>query len=182
MKKMLLAFILGAFALSNAIARPLPEIVTRDLMGLRAQGQATMRFLGFKVYDVYLWTAKEKHATTEPFALHLIYDMSLSGKDIAERSVGEMRKQGHKDEEKLKRWGAEMARIFPDIKKGDSLVGLSLPGKEVRFYSREKMIAAVADAEFANAFFDIWLSEKTSEPALREKLFSAAKDKAKATD
>lgn len=175
MKKILLMTLL-LLAVSAASARSLPDIITRDLMGLRAQGQATMRFFGLKVYDIHLWTAKEKHADTEAFALQLIYDMSLKGKDIAERSVTEMRKQGYTDEEKLKRWGAEMARIFPDIKKGDSLIGVSIPGQEVRFYSREKMIAAVADVEFARAFFDIWLSEKTSEPALRERLLGVVKE------
>lgn len=174
MKKILLTWML--VAVTSVFARTLPDIITRDLMGLRAQGQATMRFFGLKVYDVQLWTAKEKHAPTEPFALELIYDMNLKGKDIAERSVTEMRKQGHKDEEKLKRWGAEMARIFPDIKKGDTLIGVSIPGKETRFYSREKMLATVADPEFATAFFDIWLSEKTSEPALREKLLGVTRE------
>ena len=63
-----------------------------------------------------------------------------------------------------------MARIFPDIKKGDTLIGVSLPGKEARFYNREKLIAVVPDPEFAKAFFDIWLSEKSSEPKMRLKL------------
>ena len=106
----------------------------------------------------------------DPFVVELVYDMSLKGKDIADRSVKEMRAQGVKDETKLKRWGDQMTKIFPDIKSGDTLIGLSIPGKEARFYNREKLIATVPDPEFAKAFFDIWLSEKSSEPQLRLKL------------
>ena len=160
-------FLIGAL---NASANSLPELVTRDLMGLTVRGGAVMRFFGLKVYDVRLWTQMKPFTHAEPFVVELVYDMSLKGKDIADRSVKEMRAQGISDEMKLKHWGDEMARIFPDIKQGDTLIGVSLPGKEARFYSRDKLIATVPDPEFAKAFFDIWLSEKTSEPKLRVKL------------
>lgn len=142
----------------------LPLAVTRDLPGLSAQGKGTMRFLGFKVYDVCLWTVAKPYNVGEAFALELIYAMSFKGSDIAARSIKEMRGQGYRDEAKLKTWGEEMARIFPDVKPGDTLVGVNVPGKEARFYSQDKFIAVVPDPEFAKTFFDIWLSEKTSEP------------------
>ena len=151
-------------------AQTLPELVSRDLMGLAMRGEAALRFFGLKVYDVRLWTQMKPFTHADPFAIELVYDMNLNGKDIAERSVKEMRAQGCDDEAKLKRWGEEMARVFPDIKKGDTLIGVSIPGKEARFYNREKLIAAVPDPEFAKAFFDIWLSEKSSEPKMRLKL------------
>ena len=151
-------------------AQTLPELVSRDLMGLAMRGEAALRFFGLKVYDVRLWTQMKPFTHADPFAIELVYDMNLNGKDIAERSVKEMRLQGCDDEAKLKRWGEEMARVFPDIKKGDTLIGVSIPGKEARFYNREKLIAAVPDPEFAKPFFDIWLSEKSSEPKLRLKL------------
>ncbi|MCY7386632.1 MAG: chalcone isomerase family protein [Burkholderiales bacterium] len=154
----------------NASANSLPEHLTRDVMGLAVRGNAVMRFFGLKVYDVRLWTPMKPFSYADPFVVELVYDMSLKGKDIADRSVKEMRAQGVNDEIKLKRWGDEMAKIFPDIKQGDALIGVSLPGKEARFYDREKLIATVPDPEFAKAFFDIWLSEKSSEPKLRLKL------------
>ena len=154
----------------NASANSLPELVTKDVMGLTIHGNAVMRFFGLKVYDVRLWTQMKPFTYADPFVVELVYDISLKGKDIADRSVKEMRAQGISDEMKLKRWGEEMARIFPDIKQGDTLIGVSLPGKEARFYNRDKLIATVPDPEFAKAFFDIWLSEKTSEPKLRVKL------------
>jgi len=154
-------------------AQSLPEPVARDQMGLTPRGEAAMRFWGLKVYDIRLWTAMKPYSPDEAFALELVYDISLKGRDIAERSIDLMREQGARDEAKLTRWLDHMARIFPDVKKGDTLIGVFVPTKEVRFYTREKLIAAVPDAEFARAFFDIWLSEKTTEPKLRLRLLGA---------
>ena len=153
-----------------ASGHDLPEALTRDLTGLSIHGETVMRFFGMKVYDVRLWTQKKPFSHAEPFAIELVYDLAIKGKDIADRSVKEMRTQGAGNESKLRRWGAEMAKIFPDIKNGDTLIGVSVPGKEARFYNHEKLIATIPDPEFAKAFFDIWLSEKTSVPALRQKL------------
>ncbi len=158
----------------SASAQSLPEAIARDVMALSVRGEAVMRFFGLKVYDVRLWTQQKPFSHKEPFAIELVYDMNLNGQDIAERSVKEMRAQGCSDEKKLQRWGEEMAKIFPDIKPGDTLIGVSIPGKEARFYNREKLIRTVADPEFAQAFFDIWVSEKSSEPKLRQKLLGSA--------
>lgn len=153
----------------------LPEVVKRDHMGLAVLGEGVLRKFGFKVYDARLWTSNKAPSFDDMFALELTYALSLDGKAIAERSVEEMRKQGGYDEASLKRWGEEMARAFPDIKKGDTLVGVSIPGKEARFYSRDKLLATISDPAFARAFFNIWLSDKTSEPRLREKLLGQEK-------
>jgi Chalcone isomerase-like len=175
-QSLVLSILLTVTAMPTS-ANVLPEAIAKDHMGLSVRGEGLLRFFGMKVYDARLWTAGKAHSFNDMFALELVYDLGLKGKDIAERSVAEMRKQGFNDETKLMRWGAEMARIFPDIKKGDSLIGVFVPGKEARFFSREKLLASVPDPEFAKAFFDIWLSEKTSEPKLREKLLGVGTNK-----
>ena len=144
-----------------------------DGKSLTQRGAAVMRFFGLKVYDIRLWSISKPHRDDGLFALELVYDLGLKGSDIAKRSTEEMRKIGYTDEAKLTRWTEAMARVFPDVKQGDSLIGVSVPGKEARFYSKDKFIAAVPDPEFAKAFFGIWLSEKTSEPRLRERLLGA---------
>jgi Chalcone isomerase-like len=151
-------------------APALPEPVVKDLPGLTLQGDTQFRFIGMKVYDIRLWVPPGGFAPDKPYALELVYNMNFKGADIAQRSIDEKRGQGYGPEEKLTRWKAEMARIFPDIKPGDTLIGVHLPGKEARFYTRNKFLSTVTDPEFARAFFDIWLSEKTSEPKMRARL------------
>ena len=36
-----------------------------------------------------------------------------------------------------------MDRVFPDIRPGDRLVGVSIPGREARFYSQERLLGTV---------------------------------------
>ncbi len=165
-----------------AATTSLPAMVTNEFAGLKARGTATMRFFGLKVYDVTLFspggsalTAKPYDANALPFILELVYDIGLKGAAISERSVQEMRKQGYKDDAQLQKWQAQMTQVFPDIKSGDILIGVAVPGKEARFYNRSKFIGTIADAEFVAAFFDIWLSEKSSEPKLRARLIGNAK-------
>jgi hypothetical protein len=175
----MLGALLAGLVLNHSGAQSLPAPVAKDVPSLVAQGEAAMRWFGLKVYDIRLWTPMKVWSHAEPFALELNYDMNLGGKDIAAKSVELMRKQGVNDEDKLKRWGELMARVFPDIKKGDTLIGVSIPGKEARFYTKDRFLEAVADTEFAKAFFDIWLAESTTEPGLRRRLLGAQAQQAR---
>jgi hypothetical protein len=93
----------------------------------------------------------------------------VKGRDLAERSVEEMRRQ-RLDEATLQKWLREMQRVFPDIQPGDRLVGLAVPGRGARFYTGDRMVGAIDDPQFAQAFFGIWLDARTSEPQLRRAL------------
>ena len=169
-------------AAATNITNNLPALINTEFSGLAARGNATMRFVGLKVYDVTLYSkggaalaAKPYEAAAQPFALELIYNMNFKGAEISDRSVQEMRKQGYSNDAQLQKWQAQMTQVFPDIKPGDALIGVAIPGKEARFYNRTKLIGTIADAEFVAAFFDIWLSQKSSEPKLRNKLIGATK-------
>ena len=166
------AFALALFlaASSIALARDLPAAMGSAYASLKRLGEGRLRFLAFHVYDATLYVSGDKWSPDQVFALDLRYEMSLKGKDIAERSIAEMKGQGHSDPAKLKRWGEEMARVFPDIKAGDRLVGVSLPNSGASFFNDQKLLGVIADPEFAGAFFAIWLSERTSEPKLRRQL------------
>jgi Chalcone isomerase-like len=179
MKRFILVLMSALFITQMSIlhaAQKLPTALAKDIpeaTALAKHGEAVMRFVGLKVYDIRLWTPGKPHNDGDLFALELVYDLSLKGAEIAKRSADEMRKVGYTDEAKLKRWGEEMAKAFPDVKKGDTLIGVNVPGKGAKFYNRDKLIADIADAEFAKAFFDIWLSPKTSQPKLRTRLLSS---------
>ncbi len=174
MRRAAAALALGLAVLATAPAAqapvPLPGFVLQEIPGLRKLGEGRLRFLGIHVYDSTLWIAGAAFAFDRAFALDIRYAMSIKGRDLSQRSIKEMKDQGWNDEAKLKRWEAAMDKVFPDIKPGDRLVGVLVPGKEARFYSNEKLLGSVQDPEFARAFFGIWLDEKTSEPKLRLKL------------
>ncbi len=160
-----------AFAFAAAASPPpLPAAVTAQLPALKPLGDARFRVLAWHVYDATLWVAADAYAPDAALALDIRYAMDIRGADLSTRSIEEMRKLGHRDPARLARWEDAMRRVFPDIRAGERLVGVHLPGREARFYNQQGLLGAVADAEFARAFFAIWLDERTSEPQLRRRL------------
>ena len=164
------ALLLAVAFAAVAAPPPLPALVTAHVPALKPLGEARFRKLVWHVYDASLWIAADSFAPDAPLALDIRYAMDIRGADLSDRSVEEMRKLGYRDPEKLARWGDAMRRVFPDIRTGDRLVGVHLPGREARFYNQHGLLGTVADAEFARAFFAIWLDERTSEPDLRRRL------------
>ena len=154
----------------------IPEIISLHVPNARLLGHGRFRFLFWNVYDAYLYTPKSTWTDTLPYALRLDYLRKLYGKEIADRSITEMRKQGHKDEVKLATWHKQMRHIFPDVKKGSTLTGIRTASGSAIFYYHDKEIGRITDPAFTSAFFNIWLSEKTSEPAFRKKLLGKTKD------
>ena len=141
--------------------------------GARLLGSATLRFLGLRVYDGRLWvgaTAPGSDWQATPFALELQYQRNLKGELIAERSLKEMRRQGEIDEVTAERWLGNMKQLFPDVQPGDRITGVNLPGVGARFFVNGQLRGELREVEFARVFFGVWLSPRTSEPAMREQL------------
>ena len=170
------ALLVLCVAAANALAQDgaLPAAVTRDFAGLHRIGEARLEKLWMHVYDATLWTADGRAPGKSPFALELRYAMRLSGTDIAARSVEEIRRLHPEYEARLGEWERAMRRIFPDVRPGDRLLGVAIPGREARFYAGDRFLGAIAEARFVDAFFGIWLDERTSEPALRRELLRGA--------
>jgi hypothetical protein len=162
--------LVAAATASAQVAPPLPTPVVLELPALKPLGEGRLRFFGLHVYDSALWVLGEAWSFERAFALDIRYAMSIKGRDLSRRSIEEMRNIGITDDAKLKRWEAAMDRVFPDIRPGDRLVGLHLPGREARFYNQERLLGTVPDPEFARAFFGIWLDERTSQPKLRAQM------------
>lgn len=142
------------------------------LAGWPLQGDGQMRFFGLLVYDIRLWAPARVGLQwwTQPLALELTYARSLQGKEIAKRSLEEMRRQQTIDDATGQRWLAEMEAAFPDVKEGDRLSGRHDPAVGAAFWVNGKPSRSVADPLFSRLFFGIWLAPQTSEPALRKKL------------
>jgi hypothetical protein len=138
-------------------------------------GQARLNFMFWDIYDASLIAPGGNFSTEKPFALELKYLRDFDGEDIASRSVDEMRKLGMNDEMKLAKWYQEMQDIFPDVKKGEMITGVVDSQQVSYFYLDEKLLGKVHDAEFSQWFFNIWLSEKTSEPKMRKELLGLVK-------
>jgi hypothetical protein len=162
--------------LAQAGAAP-PAEVSGALPGAKLQGQGRLRFLGLHIYDAVLWTvarAADSEAQNGALALELRYARTLRGPLIAERSIEEMRRVGEFGDADAQRWLEAMKRLFPDVNAGDRITGVHRPGEAALFFVNGRAVGEVKDARFAQLFFGIWLSPRTSQPALRSQLLGPA--------
>jgi hypothetical protein len=170
------ALLLSAQAQSTSVASPYaaysrPEVT--NLGGVVPTAPVRLRVWGFEVYDARLWTpAGFRHSqyAQHPFALELQYLRRLEGSAIASRSIDEMRRVGSFTDAQAQSWQSAMRELFPDVRQGDRITGINLPGVGAEFWVNGQRVGLVKDAAFARLFFGIWLDERTSEPKMRAQL------------
>lgn len=174
MKARRLAVALTAALAASTAAALMPVEVGSELPGAQLRGEGELSWFGLSVYDARLWMAPGGAARAEtgsqPLALTLTYARALEGHKIAERSLQEMRRAGPIDAATAERWLQAMKRCFPDVRPGDRITGVLKPGAPTRFFVNSKPSCEVADADFGQRFFGIWLAPTTSEPKLRAAL------------
>lgn len=143
--------------------------------GAQAAGRGRLTVWGFEIYDASLWVApdfRQARFDRHAFVLELSYLRAVSARDIAQRSVAEMRRAGGFDAAQAQRWQAALETVLPDVQRGDRVVGVHRPGVGASFLVNDKPVGEIADTEFARLFFGIWLGTQTSEPALRQRLLA----------
>ncbi len=150
------------FAANSVIKQRIPNI---DIVG---SGRLT-KFV-WDVYDATLYAPEGEWSERKPFILSIQYLREIDGLDIADRSVQEIRQQGFNDEVILAAWHEQMRNIFPDVQNGTVLTALFIPKYGTEFFKDNKPIGKIKGDDFLYWFSSIWLSEKTSEPALRQRL------------
>lgn len=159
-----------------AAAPELPPEVRAELPEARQRGAATLRFLGLQVYDARSFAPApiEGDGAAQPLAIELRYARAFAGARIAQRSIDEMRRIGPFTEAQAERWLRALSALLPDVRAGDRITGIQHPGRSARFYLDGRPLGQIDDPEFVRLFFGIWLSPRSSEPALRERLVGAS--------
>ena len=148
-----------------------PEVT--GLGGVVPTAPVRLRVWGFEVYDARLWTPvgfRHSAYTQFPFALELQYLRKLEGAAIASRSIDEMRRVGSFSDAQAQSWLTAMRELFTDVRQGERITGINLPGVGAEFWVNGQRAGVVKDPAFARLFFGIWLDERTSEPKMRAQL------------
>jgi hypothetical protein len=84
---------------------------------------------------------------SSPSALQLDYRRDIARDRLVQTSVDEMRRLGA-SEGQLQRWEPELQRVFPDVREGDSIVGVHYPGRGAAFFHSGRSTGEVRDADF----------------------------------
>lgn len=167
-----------AFALTLAFAVAAPAGAAFADLGSAARllpsaelvGKGRMTFLGFKVFDAELYAPQGSYSPSAPFALKLTYLRTFKGKQIAESSVKEIRRQGGVSDAQLAKWQTQMEALFPNVSPGQSITGVRTSSGKAEFYLGNQKLGTISDPAFTKKFFAIWLGNNTRDPQLRAQL------------
>ena len=133
-------------------------------------GKGRLNYIVWQVYDAALYAPDGKYQQGKPVALNLHYLRAIKGRQIADKSAEEIRRQGFKNEVTLATWHEQMRRIFTDVDAGTVLTGIRNAKGQTIILKDGKKIGIFRDPEFGRYFFDIWLGINTSAPELRNSL------------
>jgi hypothetical protein len=171
MRKGVIAVLAFVALVASAAAMTRPLELGSTISSTKPYGSGSLTWLFFTAYDATLWTDAPQWSMNVPFALTLRYRIGFSTDEIVERTLQEMAKVSPATpKDALARFGAELKRAFPPVRDGDRITALYVPGRGTQFFHNGTPTVTLAGAAFAEPFFGIWLSAKTSEPKLREAL------------
>lgn len=144
--------------------------VANPISELKIVGEAKLKVLFWDVYNSTLYTQTGAYQRELfPQALKLNYLRDIDAEDLIEKTQDEWEKLGIK-QETFGEWINQLTAIFPNIKKGDTLLLNVSENQHSEFFFNGKTIGRITDQSFGKSFLRIWLDENCSFPKVRNKL------------
>ncbi|WP_257263851.1 chalcone isomerase family protein [Endozoicomonas sp. ONNA2] len=138
----------------------------------RAVGHATLKWGFWDIYDAQLKTPSGLYDVADPaasdVALVIDYRRKISKKRLLAATDQQWAHLGVSRENR-KRWIQQLSKIWKGVRAGDRLVFV-LSASGGRFYFGRYFLGKVDDVQLARTFMDIWLSDSTAYPELRQQL------------
>ena len=147
------------------------EKIFKDYLGDYYQlGTAKLSIFFIDIYDIKLFSKTKSYSKDKPFAIEINYLKDVESTQIVDSSINEIKRISKPSSDELENYRSILASLFPNINSGDQLIGIKTANGDGVFFYNMKLIGKITDEKLVGSFFDIWLSEKTSHPELREKL------------
>lgn len=166
-----LLFGLGAVTPAAAYAAGQCQADVTD--ALEKVGETRLRVYFFRVYDATLYTDSGQYPAAESVALELSYLRNIQAQQLVDTTRDEWESLGFKIDAQAEGWLDELQAMWPDVGQGDCLIAASDNYQQVRFYNQQGELGSIDNAQFAEQFFAIWLSENSSFRRNRDELVGA---------
>ena len=153
-----------------ALTAELPPRVGADGFELKQVGKGRLTWLGFGIYEAGLWTPDgrfEDFEPGEPVALSLSYQRGFSRAQLIDITTGEWSRLGLASEAQRDAWSRTLEGLWKDVRKGDNMTAVVVPGGETRFYNASGLVGRVEDPAFGPAYLRIWLDQRSAVADLR---------------
>jgi hypothetical protein len=136
-------------------------------------GSADMSLLWFDIYTAKLFSLDGKYqANRFPMILDIQYHRDIQAPDLVDATIEQWQHLGLTEDD-ITLLSQQLVRAWPDVKQGDRLTFRVNNPNDAAFLLNDTPYYQVSNAQFPEAFLDIWLSEKTSHPKLRKQLIGA---------
>lgn len=134
-------------------------------------GKTSFSVLFWDIYQSELRTSTGNYPINfaeESLLYEITYLMSITKQDLIERTV-EQWEHLKIPSSTYKKYISLLDSIWPNIRKNDTLTLVVSANKSV-FFHNGTLIGDIQEKHFGQVFLDIWLSEETSQPKLRQEL------------
>jgi hypothetical protein len=140
-------------------------------------GQSVFSVLFWDIYKISLYSLHGEYSPGQvPLTLELTYMRAISSQDLIE----ETEKQWSRfelDETNKDVWLEQLALIWPDVKKSDTIKFHVSNKYDTTFYLNNVFIGKVEGQKFAHAFTMIWLDTNGPYPKMTRQLIGKRKIK-----
>ena len=170
MKNFILKTLIFLFLSSKVFAAEVPQVVAKNFQTPFLIGSSRLNFIGFKVYDIALWSEDKNFSYNKKFAIFIRYDMNFSKEDLAKKSIEEIERLHVLSSEERKNYLMQLTKIFSSVKKGDEKLAIFSPNQGVEMFYNNNSTGKLTNPKLAKLFVDIWLDEKGSYPKVTREI------------
>lgn len=159
-----------------AVAAEQPQAeTTAQFSQYQTVGEGKYSYWFWDLYQARLATPSGSfidYQQSVPLLLELRYLRDISKIEFIDATVDQWRIQTGTVQKQHKLWAGELNALWRDVKKGDMLSAELHADGLISFYFNQQPLGKTTDPAMGPAFFDIWLSEKTTAPELRQLLLA----------
>lgn len=171
-----LLFAIGALTSVHAWQQPQSATTATQLLSnYQTVGEGKYSYWFWDLYQARLATSDGKfvdYQQSSPLLLELRYLRDISKTEFVDATIEQWRIQAGGVQKQHKLWAGELRNLWRDVKKGDVLSAELHQDGLISFYFNQQLLGKTTDPAMGHAFFDIWLSEKTTAPELRALLLA----------
>ena len=135
-------------------------------------GEGTLKVLMWEVYDLRLYTDGTAFSWQDKFMLEFDYSRELKKESVIDASLNEFKLQPNVADKDIKAWGVFLEQVIQPVQKGTKANVFWAPGGKIIFHYEGSQPSTIENEDFARAFLNIWLGNKTSRPKLRSQLLN----------
>ena len=133
-------------------------------------GEGTLKVLMWEVYDLRLFTDGTPFSWSDKFMLEFDYSRELKKESVIDASLKEFKLQPNVTDKDIEAWKVYLEQVIQSVQKGTKASVMWVPEGQIVFDYEGSPPSTIENEDFARAFLNIWLGEKTSRLKLRSQL------------